>query len=255
MPNGLVNARKLTSLPAGSGGRAVGERTLARTNEAGRLASSPAGRGGAPLRTRLNHQTEAVSLAAHAPASRAVAAASSARVRRRRAYSRRCAATAGCWGRLSAPGVSRQRLGELLGRLRLVLRVAPHQRRGSTLPGPCLGRERTRSRRPKPGRRLNADDISQVHARQRRSQRRVDPVTGVRQHHPFRHALGARGADLVERDCGLVLKTTSSGTPALARRTGSAAQSSGRYNRIALVAAILAGVRTPANAQSTMKQW
>ena len=56
------------------------------------------------------------------------------------------------------------------------------------------------SRRPKPGRRLNADDISQAHARQRRSQRRVDPVTGVRQYHPFRHALGARGADLVERD-------------------------------------------------------
>ena len=98
------------------------------------------------------------------------------------------------------PGVSRQRLGELLGRLRLVLRVAPHQRRGSTLPGPCLGRERTHSRRPKPDRRLNADDISQAHAHQRRSERRVDPVTGVRQHHPFRHALGAGGADLVERD-------------------------------------------------------
>ena len=98
------------------------------------------------------------------------------------------------------PGVSRQRLGELRGRLRLVLRVAPHQRRRSTLSGPCLVRQRTRSRRPKPGRRLNADDISQAHARQRRSERRMDPVTGVRQHDPLRHALGARGLDLVKGD-------------------------------------------------------
>ena len=63
------------------------------------------------------------------------------------------------------PGVSRQRLGEVLGLRRPILRVAPHQRRRPTLPGPCLGRERTRSRRPKPGRLLNADDISQAHAR------------------------------------------------------------------------------------------
>ena len=98
------------------------------------------------------------------------------------------------------PGVSRQRLRQLSGRLRLVLRVAPHQRRGPTLPAPCLGRERTCSRRPKPRRRLNADDISQAHARQRRSERRVDPVTGIRQHDALRHTLGARGLDLVEGD-------------------------------------------------------
>ena len=98
------------------------------------------------------------------------------------------------------PGVGRQRLGKLLGRLRLVLRVAPHQRRRPTLPAPCLGRARTGSRRPKPRRRLNADDISHAHARQRRSKRRIGPVTRIRQHDAFRHSLGARGPDLIERD-------------------------------------------------------
>ena len=98
------------------------------------------------------------------------------------------------------PCVGRQRFGELSGRLRLVLLVAPHQGRRATLPAPCLGRERTGSWRPKLRRRLNAYDISQAHAGQRRSERRVDPVTGVRQHDALRHALGARGADLVEGD-------------------------------------------------------
>ena len=78
--------------------------------------------------------------------------------------------------------------------------VAPHQRGRPTLPAPCLGRERTGSRRPKLRRRLNADDISQAHARQRRSERRVDPVTGVRQHNALRHALGACSLDLVKGD-------------------------------------------------------
>ena len=100
------------------------------------------------------------------------------------------------------PCVGRQRFGELSGRLRLVLLVAPHQGRWPTLTAPCLGRERTGPRRPKLRRRLNADDISQAHARQRRSERRVDPVTGVRQHDPLRYALGACGADLVEGDLG-----------------------------------------------------
>ena len=99
-----------------------------------------------------------------------------------------------------APGVGRQRFGELSGRLRLVLLVAPHQGRRPTLPAPCLGRERTGSRRPKLRRRLNADDISQAHARQRHSERRVDPITGVRQHDALRHAFGACSLDLVKGD-------------------------------------------------------
>src|SRR5580704_8475686 len=98
------------------------------------------------------------------------------------------------------PGAGRQRLGELLGRVRFVLRVAPHQCRRPALPAPCLGRERTGSRRPKAHRGLNAYDITQAHARQRGSKRCVDPVTGVRQHDSLRHALGARGLDLVKGD-------------------------------------------------------
>ena len=42
------------------------------------------------------------------------------------------------------PCVGRQRFGELSGRLRLVLLVAPHQGRRATLPAPCLGRKRAR---------------------------------------------------------------------------------------------------------------
>jgi hypothetical protein len=64
----------------------------------------------------------------------------------------------------------------------------------------ALGADLARSRRPKPRRRLNADDISQAHARQRRSERRVDPVTGIRQHDALRHTLGARGLDPVKGD-------------------------------------------------------
>ena len=67
----------------------------------------------------------------------------------------------------------------------LILRVAPHQHRGPTLPGPCLGRPMGVSA----------------------SQRRVGPVTGVGQHHPLRHALGAGGADWSNAICGLILKT------------------------------------------------
>src|SRR6516165_3326510 len=51
------------------------------------------------------------------------------------------------------PGAGRQRLGDLLGGLRLVVRVTPHQRRRPTLPAPCLGRERAGAGRPQPRRR------------------------------------------------------------------------------------------------------
>ena len=93
------------------------------------------------------------------------------------------------------PGVSRQRLGELLAPTGL--RSAVSWRRVSVgdqaLPGPSLGRSG-----PTPGGQAGPTTErrrhSQAHAHQRRSERRVDPVTGVRQHHPFRHALGAGGA-------------------------------------------------------------
>ena len=70
--------------------------------------------------------------------------------------------------------------------------------------------------------------ISQAHAGQRRSERRVDPVTRLRQHDALRHAFGARGLDLVKGDLRFGLEHDVLGTPVFARRTGPAAQSSGR---------------------------
>src|SRR6516165_835086 len=104
------------------------------------------------------------------------------------------------------PGVGRQRLGDLLGRLRFVLRVAPRQRLRPPLPAPGLGREGPRTWWPKSHRRLDADDISQAHARERRSERCVGPVTGVRQNDALRHALGVRDSDLIEGDLGFGLE-------------------------------------------------
>jgi hypothetical protein len=65
---------------------------------------------------------------------------------------------------------------------------------------PCLWRQRTGSRRPKARGGLNANNISQAHRRQRRSERRVDPITGVGQNDASRHAISLRIADLFERD-------------------------------------------------------
>jgi hypothetical protein len=83
--------------PAGSGGRAIGERRFARADEADRRMSSPTGRGAAPRRTRSNHQAGAAVASACS-----VVACAVLRARCRRAASRRCAAAAGCWGRRSA---------------------------------------------------------------------------------------------------------------------------------------------------------
>jgi hypothetical protein len=76
------------------------------------------------------------------------------------------------------------------------------------------------SRWPKPGRRLDADDISQAHARQRRSKGRVDPVTGVRQHHPS-DTPSARAAPIFERDWRMPVDLNQRQLPVLATTNGS----------------------------------
>ena len=74
----------------------------------------------------------------------------------------------------------------------------------------------TSSRRPEARGGLNADNIGPAHLRQRGSERRIDPITGVGQNDAIRHTVSLRGADLIERDLRFGLENDVRGNASLA---------------------------------------
>ena len=137
-------------------------------------------------------------------------------------------------GRALAPGdgpprARGQARGQLLGRERLVLGVAPQPLRRPAPAAPRRGRQRPRAGRPQAGRAEDAGHVGRGPApssrrgsrcRCRSRRRSPPPRAGRRRPAPARSGRA--------RSPAWSRNPTSSGTPAIARRAGSPAQASGR---------------------------
>lgn len=87
---------------------------------------------------------------------------------------------------------------------------------------------------PHRGARLHPDTVAQLHHVQGFAKRRVISIGRIGQHHHFGHTRGFGGRVCAWAISSLVANSTSSGTPAFARRGLSSAHSCGRYKRQAI---------------------
>ena len=118
------------------------------------------------------------------------------------------------------PGGLRQRPGQRLCREWLVLRAPSHPGGWAPASAPGFGRQRCGSWGPQARRGLNAQTVAQAQSRQRRTEGRVDPVSGICQNEAGRHPIGQGRPDLIQRDLWLGLEADILGHAGLAAPLG-----------------------------------
>ena len=126
------------------------------------------------------------------------------------------------------PGLGWQLLSQGLGRERLVITAAPHQRRRAPGSTSGLGRQRRLTGPPDAQGRLHADDIIEAEFGHASPEGAIGTIACISQDHSGRSSYSGRGADLRECDLRLGLEDYAIGILAFCRSVGSWTQCFGK---------------------------